>query len=115
MAYPRSVSDYLNLGKNENPTRLPDPVVRHGTMQILLTENATDECGPIEIDVQYLAHYRRVGFSIQLVAVFSRRTESCNWKRLKTPPTRWTKERLVHAISRRVRAFTSPTRLEQVL
>lgn len=115
MAYPRSVSDYLNLVENGNPTPPAFPTPRHGTMKIMLTENSSDEYGSLEIDVHYLAHYRRVGLSVQLVAVFSRRTESSDWKRLKAPPTRWTKERLVHAISKRIREFQAPTRIEQVL
>lgn len=114
MAYPRSVSDYLNLVENGNPVKPTAPQPRYGTMQFTLTENSEDECGPIEIDVHYLVHYRRVGTMAILVMLFAQNAESGNWRRVRHP-SNWTQERLLRLVRKRVKEFHAPSRLEQAL
>lgn len=102
MRYGRKTDDYLDLYEKGLP-KPTLPVCRLGTVKIVLPEDTTDECGPIQLDVMYLAHYRREGDCVRLTRVYYKSAYG-NWCRAVNLHNH-TRARLLHVIRLKTQDF----------
>lgn len=102
MKYGRNTDDYLSLYEKGLP-KPTLPLCRIGTLKIVLTEDTVDEDGPIQLDVLYLAHYRREGTNVRITRVYYKSAYG-NWCRA-VHLNNHTRQRLLHTVRLKTQDF----------